>query len=88
MRIRDNDHQLLAKVLWSSNRLYVLTVELAMHVSLSLHGVECAWLWHARFGHLNFLAMCKLAGDDMVRGLQEVDQVDSVCTGSLISKHR
>jgi hypothetical protein len=88
MKIRDANRRLLAKVLWSTNHLYVLTVELAMHVCLSVRGGECAWLWHAHFGLLNFLAMHKLARDDMVRGLLGVDQVDQVCTGCLIGKHQ
>jgi hypothetical protein len=88
MKIRDVDRPLLAKVFQSPNHLYVLTVELAMHVCLLVHGAKCAWLWHAFFGPLNFPAMCKLIRDDMVCGLLEVNQVDQVCIGCLIGKHR
>jgi hypothetical protein len=42
MKIRDANRRLLAKVFRSPNRLYVLSVELAMRVCLSVHGVECA----------------------------------------------
>jgi transposase InsO family protein len=49
---------------------------------------ESTWLWHARFGHLNFPALRKLARDDMVRGLPEVGQVDQICDGCLAGKHR
>jgi hypothetical protein len=71
MKIRDANRRLLAKVFRSPNRMYVLSVELAMRVCLSVHGVECASLWHSRFGPLNFPAMRKLVRDDMVRGLPE-----------------
>jgi hypothetical protein len=31
-------------------------------------GSEEAWMWHTRYGHLNFLALRMLAQEDMVRG--------------------
>jgi hypothetical protein len=62
MRIRDLEHRLIVKVNHSNNRLYVLEAEIAAPVCLAMS----AWLWHARFGHLNFPALRKLARDDMV----------------------
>jgi hypothetical protein len=43
---------------------------------LAMRGSGSEWLWHARFEHLNFPALHKLARDDMVRGLPAVEQVD------------
>jgi hypothetical protein len=69
IRIRDVDHRFLAKVNRSPNQLYVLDVEITEPVCLLARGSEEAWLWHTRFGHLNFQALRKLARDDMVRRL-------------------
>jgi hypothetical protein len=88
MRIRDLEHRLLAKVLRSANWLYILEVELARPVCLAAKTIDNAWLWHVRFGHLNFPALCKLAKEDMVRGLPKVEHVDQVCSGCLVGKHR
>jgi hypothetical protein len=49
---------------------------------------EAAWLWHARFGYLNFRSLKKLASQKMVYGLPVLDQVDQVCDGCLIGKQR
>jgi hypothetical protein len=46
------------------------------------------WLWHMRYGHLNFLALRKLSQEEMVRGLPEVEHVDQVCSNCLIGKQR
>jgi hypothetical protein len=71
----------------SPNRLYILEAEIVSPICLLACRSEEAWLWHARYGHLNFLALRKLARDDMVRGLPEVEHVDQVCSGCLIGKH-
>jgi transposase InsO family protein len=88
MRIRDGERRLLAKVPKSANRLYVLQVEIATPVCLAMRGSENAWLWHARYGHLNFPALRKLTREEMVHGLPEVEHVDQVCGGCLTDKHR
>jgi hypothetical protein len=46
------------------------------------------WLWHVRFWHLNFRALRRLAQEELVRGLPEVDQVEQLCTGCLMGKQR
>jgi hypothetical protein len=69
MRIRDIAGHLLAKVNWSANHLYTLNSEVASPVYLAMKCAECEWLWHARFEHLNSLALRKLTREEMVRGL-------------------
>jgi hypothetical protein len=88
MRIRDAKHRLLVKVHRSSNRLYVLEVEIAVPVFLAVRGSKSALLWHACFRHLNFPVLHRLAQEDMVRGLPAVEQVDQICIGCLAGKHR
>jgi hypothetical protein len=70
----------------SSNRLYVMSVEVTQLVNLMAKGADGAWLWHAQFGHPNFWALRRLAREDMVRGLPEVEQVEQLCTGYLMGK--
>jgi hypothetical protein len=87
LKIKDGERRLLAKVIRSPNRLYVINVELAKHVCLHAKGSESAWLWHARFGHMNFPALRKLAWEGLVHGLPDLEQVDQVCSGCLAGKH-
>jgi hypothetical protein len=49
-------------------------------------GSEEAWFWHIGYGHLNFPVLWKLAREDIVRGLPELEHVDQVCSGYLVSK--
>ena len=46
-----------------------------------------SWLWHRRYGHLNFPSLKKLAGRGMVTGLPETLIVPrKVCEGCLVGK--
>ena len=49
---------------------------------------DTAWTWHARYGHLNFDALHKLARQDMVHGLPVVEHVDQLCDACLAGKQR
>ncbi|KAL8129838.1 hypothetical protein V2J09_018993 [Rumex salicifolius] len=42
-----------------------------------------AWLWHARYGHLNFQALRRLSSQNMVEGMPEIAQANQVCDGLL-----
>eukprot|EP00253_Pinus_taeda_P020270 PITA_20270 len=47
------------------------------------------WLWHLRFGHLNFGGLNLLSRKGMVRGLPLIEKLDSLCEGCILEKqHR
>jgi hypothetical protein len=86
--IRDTARQLLARVRRTRNRLYLIKITVARPMCLSARTQEAAWLWHARFGHLHFDALRRLARRDMVRGLPQIDQVEQLCDCCVITKQR
>jgi hypothetical protein len=88
MRVHDEHMRLLAKIHRSPGRLYVLDIDIARPVCLSAIAGEDAWHWHARFGHVNFGALRKMAREGLVRGLPLLSQVDQVCEACLAGKHR
>jgi len=47
---------------------------------------KTAWLWHMRFGHLNFQSLRKLVVEEMVTGLPVIVVPDNVCEGCLVGK--
>lgn len=50
---------------------------------------DVAWLWHARFVHLNFRALRDLGKKSMVEGMPIVDRAEQVCDGCTLGKqHR
>eukprot|EP00253_Pinus_taeda_P016931 PITA_16931 len=47
------------------------------------------WLWHLRFGHLNFGGLNLLSRKEMVKGLPLIEKPDSLCEGCILGKqHR
>eukprot|EP00253_Pinus_taeda_P025753 PITA_25753 len=44
------------------------------------------WLWHLRFGHLNFGGLNLLSRKGMVRGLPLIEKPDSLCEGCILGK--
>jgi hypothetical protein len=61
LKIWDQRRRLLSKVPRRANRLYVLRLDIAKPVCLAVQGSSTAWRWHARFGHLNFRGLRRLA---------------------------
>jgi hypothetical protein len=66
LRIYDEYSHLLAMVLHDASCLYYLKLHVGCPVCLAAHATEAAWEWHARFGHLNFGSLQKLAVKKMV----------------------
>jgi hypothetical protein len=81
MWVFDEQNIVLAKVVRSMNQLYLLGMDIAQPMSLVAKGADGAWLWHSQFGHLNFLALNKLAREGLVRGMPEIEHIDQLCTG-------
>ena len=88
LRLYDSDRRLLAKVRRAPNRLYYLNLDIARPVCLAACSSEPAWLWHARYGHLNFQALRRLSSQSMVRGLPSVDHVNQLCDSCLVGKQK
>ena len=45
-----------------------------------------SWLWHLRFGHLNFRSLNQLITQDMVTGIPSLEMPDKLCEGCLVGK--
>ena len=88
MRIWDHRRRLLAKVTRSTNRLYVLNVQVAQPLCFAARRDDEAWQWHERFGHLHFEALKRLSATEMVRGLPCLDHVEQLCDVCVLTKQR
>jgi len=47
---------------------------------------EDSWLWHYRFGHLNFRGLNQLVDKDMILGVPKIEMSTTVCDTCLIEK--
>ncbi|CAN1281820.1 Retrovirus-related Pol polyprotein from transposon TNT 1-94 [Linum perenne] len=88
MSIVDRQRKVLVRVSRSNNRLYVLKIKQVEPVCLAVHHKEESWLWHARYGHINFHALRKLAQENLVKNLPVVEQADRVCDGCMVGKQK
>jgi len=71
------------------NRLYTMKVNLTKPVCLLTKMEEEAWLWHARYGHLNFRSLRELGAKEMVEGMLLIRRAEQVCDGCALGKqHR
>jgi transposase InsO family protein len=88
LRIWDERRRLIARVRRSATRLYLLRLKLAKPVYLVARRSDEAWRWHKRFGHLHFDALRKLAKDEMVRELPDIEHVEQLCDCCVTAKQR
>jgi hypothetical protein len=87
--MRDADDCLLACVKRNHGRLYVLHLTSARPVCLLANSTDPTWLWHGRYGHLNFRALRELARLGMASGIPLLERLEQVCDGCTLGKqHR
>jgi hypothetical protein len=68
MTVWYRQREVLARVR-SRSRFYMLKIEQASPECLFTRTTEAPWLWHPRYGHISFHALCMLTGKEMARGL-------------------
>ncbi|GAU35304.1 hypothetical protein TSUD_389290 [Trifolium subterraneum] len=73
LSIRDHSNKFIAKVPMSRNRMFVLNIQNDVAQCLKMCYKEESWLWHLRFGHLNFGGLELLSKKEMVRGLPYIN---------------
>ena len=82
--IFDRERVLLARVL-RKNKLYTLKLDLAAPVCLLSKTDDIAWLWHGRYGHMNFRSLRELGLKKMVDGVPLIDHVEQFCDGCALA---
>jgi hypothetical protein len=88
LRIWDRRGHIVAKIRHGVARLYVLHLDADKPVCMVAQGEDPAWRWHVRYVHLNFPGLRKLAQEEMVHGLPQIDHVDQICDSCLAGKQR
>ncbi|XP_048131650.1 uncharacterized protein LOC125314188 [Rhodamnia argentea] len=85
--LRDQNNRLIAFVKMSKNRMFTPNIKDEMSTCLQACIDNPSWLWHLRFGHLNFGGLNMLSRKKMVYGLPHIDHPDQLCEGCVIGKH-
>ena len=76
----------MANVPMTRNRMFLLNIQHDVIRCLNACFKDSSWLWHLRFGHLNFGGLQLLAKTMMVRGLPYIEHPNQLCTGCLHGK--
>lgn len=88
LKVLDSEGTLLISAPRTGNRLYTIRLGPASPVCYLMKTGDATWLWHGRYGHLNFKALREL-GKELVIGMPTVDHVEQVCDGCTLGKqHR
>jgi transposase InsO family protein len=86
--IYDPTRGLVAHAKMTPNRLFSLQIQIFQHCLVAKE-VDSTWLWHYRYGHLNFNGLKTLYQKNMVIGLPNITHFNKVCEHCVVGKqHR
>jgi transposase InsO family protein len=89
LSVQDREGTMLLRAPRTANRTYVIRLNVGAPICLLSKSNDPAWLWHTRYGHLNFRALRELGLKKMAEGIPVIDRVEQICDGCLIGKqHR
>ncbi|KAE8727985.1 hypothetical protein F3Y22_tig00004899pilonHSYRG00012 [Hibiscus syriacus] len=86
LSIKDDKNNFIAKVPMSKNRMFLINIQNDVAKCLKACYKDSSWLWHLRFGHLNFGGLELLSKKEMVKGLPCINHPDQLCEGCLVGK--
>jgi transposase InsO family protein len=87
-RVYHQNRGLIMSAKMASNKLYPIIAE-AKLACLQTECEDVTYLWHCRYGHLNYKSLKILQQKNMVRGLPKIEESNHVCADCLIGKqHR
>ena len=84
--LRDDKGNLITKVKMSKNRMFPLNIQNDVAKCLKACHNDPSWIWHLRYGHLNFGGLELLFKKNMVKGLPYINHPDQLCEGCLLGK--
>lgn len=88
-QIRHPKKGLIAQVNMTANRLFPLHIGDDMQTCLSSRIQDATWLWHFRYGHLNFNGLRTLQQRNMMLGLPQITCPSRTCEECVMGKqHR
>lgn len=88
-RIHDKNMSLIAQVNMTTNRMFPLYLNNNTQSCFSTRLKDEAWLWHFRYGHLNFGGLKLLEQKNMVTGLPQIQMPSEICEDCVVGKqHR
>ena len=73
IKMFDSDRRLILKAYLSRNRTFKIGIQIVKFQCLAASISDESWMWHHRFGHLNFRSLSELKSKKMVHGLAQIE---------------
>ncbi|PNX94522.1 copia-type polyprotein [Trifolium pratense] len=87
-KVYHQDKGMIMSSQMASNKLYPIFAE-AKVACFQTKSEDISYLWHCRYGHLNFKGLQTLQQKNMVKDLPKIEESDHMCTNCLVGKqHR
>ena len=87
LTIFDRNGRLVAEVQRLEGRLYFLKLNVVDQCLVTTEDRSKNWLWHSRFGHINFHSLKEMSKRKLVKGLPLISAPDHVCRSCMAGKH-
>lgn len=86
MRVYDVEKRSVIKAPLARNRTFKVGIQVMEHKCLATAVIQEEWIWHHRFGHLNFKDLTILQRKQMGSGLLQIQLPSELCVDCLESK--
>ena len=87
LELYDPKHRKVLKTPLSANRTFQVTIGTLKSQCLSVESkMNDSWIWHMRYGHLNFKDLSMLHTKNLVNGLPQIKNPQAICERCLVSK--
>lgn len=86
LKMFDSNQKLMLRAPLSNNITFKIDIKGAEVHCLASTMSDENWLWHLRFGHLNFRSLSDLESKQMVNGLPKITIPEKVCEGCIVAK--
>ena len=87
LTIFNPDGFLFAEMHRSSGRLYLLKLSIVDQCLITTEATPEDWIWHSRFGHLNFHTLKEMSTKKSVEGLPPISIPNKLCRNCIAGKH-
>jgi hypothetical protein len=84
---KNRDNRVVTVVPMSKNRMFPLMFGEHNNHLANMAYEEKSWLWHLRYGNLNFQRMKLLTSKELVYGLTKVQEQKDICEGCAKRQH-
>jgi len=73
LKMFDSNMRLILKAPLLRNITFKIGIQIAEFQCLATSTSDESWMWHHRFGHLNFRSLSELKSKKMVHGLLQIE---------------